>query len=67
MAICDGAQANRAFITMHFQDEKDAVSSTFTTTNPYSGHPHSFMMDSSVSCFNIESYFTSIIHVTINH
>lgn len=49
MAVCDGAQANRAFISMHFEDDKDAVSSSFTTTNPYSGEAHSFMMDSSVS------------------
>ena len=58
MAICDGAKANRVFIAMHFQDENDALSSSFTTTNPYSGHPHSFMMDSSVSYFNIEGCCT---------
>lgn len=60
MAICDGAQANRAFIAMHFQDEKHAVSSSFTTTNPYSGHPHSFMMDSSVSCLYVQCNCTHI-------
>ena len=49
LAICDGAQANRAFISMHFENDEDAVSSQFTTKNPYSGEPHSFMMDSSVS------------------
>jgi hypothetical protein len=49
MGICDGAQANRAFIQLHFDSDEDAINSKFTTTNPYSGRPHSFMMDSSVS------------------
>lgn len=49
MAICDGAQANRAFIALHFKSEEDATASMFTTMNPYSGEPHSFMMDPSVS------------------
>ena len=49
LAICDGAQANRAFIALHFEGEEDIIASMFTTMNPYSGEPHSFMMDPSVS------------------
>lgn len=49
MAICDGAQANRAFIALHFESEEDAIASMITTMNPYSGEPHSFLMDPSVS------------------
>ena len=49
MAICDGAQANKAFIALHFDGKEHCIASKFTTTNPYSGEPHSFMMDSSVS------------------
>jgi hypothetical protein len=49
MAVCDGAQANRAFIALHFDNEEDCAASMYTTTNPYSGEPHSFMMDYSVS------------------
>ena len=51
MAICDGVQANMTFIVMHFDDESHAVASNFTTTNPYDGLQHSFMMDSSVGYF----------------
>lgn len=49
MGICDGGQANRSFILLHFTSEKDAIEHNFTTENPYNEEPHVFMMDPSVS------------------
>ncbi len=49
MAICDGGQANRSFILLHFDSEEQAEASQYTTINPYNGEDHVFMMDPSVS------------------
>lgn len=49
MAICDGGQANRSLIAMHFSSNDDAIDKHFTTKNPYTGDSHVFMMDPSVS------------------
>lgn len=53
---CDGGQANRSFIQMHFKG-KDAVREKYTTTNIHTGQPLVFFLDSSVSltkcCSNI--------------
>ena len=49
MGVCDGAQANRAFILAHFEDENDAIEKGFTSPNPYTGGRHTFMMDPPVS------------------
>ncbi len=49
MGVCDGGQANRSMIMMHFESEEDAIKHKFITRNPYNGKPHVFMMDPSVS------------------
>jgi hypothetical protein len=48
MAICDGAQANRTFIQLHFGDHVDPFKTHFTTTNIYTGEPLILMVDPSV-------------------
>lgn len=45
---CDGGEANRSFIKMHFK-EKDPVNERFTTINPYTRKPMVFLLDPSVS------------------
>jgi len=46
---CDGGQANRSFIQLHFKG-KDAVKEKHnTTTNIHTGQPPVFFLDSSVS------------------
>eukprot|EP00112_Aurelia_sp_Birch-Aquarium-sp1_P011554 Seg2427.7 transcript_id=Seg2427.7/GoldUCD/mRNA.D3Y31 product="hypothetical protein" protein_id=Seg2427.7/GoldUCD/D3Y31 len=47
MAVCDGGQANRTFILLHFENEEHAIRSSFVTTNRYNGESHIFMMDPS--------------------
>lgn len=49
MGICDGGQANRSMILLHFDSEEDAISKEFVTINPYNEEAHAFMMDPSVS------------------
>lgn len=53
MGICDGGQANRTLILLHFESESDAINKQFTVENPYTGEPHVFMMDPSV-CISLE-------------
>ncbi|XP_031555949.1 uncharacterized protein LOC116292737 [Actinia tenebrosa] len=43
---CDGGQANRSFIQMHFKG-KDAIEDNFTTVNPYTRKPMVFILDPS--------------------
>lgn len=45
---CDGGQANRSFIEMHFKG-KDPIKESFTTVNPFSRKPMVFILDPSVS------------------
>lgn len=45
---CDGGEANRSFIKMHFKG-KDPVKERFTTINPYTRMPMVFLLDPSVS------------------
>ena len=58
---CDGGQANRSFIQMHFKG-KDPVKEKYTTTNIHTGQPLVFFLDSSVSllkcCKNIKKLST---------
>lgn len=42
---CDGGEANRSFIKMHFK-EKDPVNERFTTINPYTRKPMGFFVGS---------------------
>ena len=49
MGICDGGQANRTFILLHFESEEEADRNNYTTANPYNDKDHVFMMDPSVS------------------
>lgn len=43
---CDGGEANRTFVKMHFKD-KDAVKERFTTINPYTRKPMVSLLDPS--------------------
>ena len=52
MAICDGAQANRTFIQMHFEVD-DPLQLHFTTTNIYTGEPLIFVVDPSVRTYSL--------------
>jgi len=45
---CDGGEANRSFIKMHFKG-KDPVKEKFTAINPYTRKPMVFLLDPSVS------------------
>lgn len=47
---CDGGEANRSFIKMHFQG-KDPEEEKFTTINPYTRKPMVFLLDPSVSMY----------------
>ena len=47
---CDGGEANRSFIKMHFKGQ-DPVEERFTTINPYTRKPMVFLLDPSVSHF----------------
>lgn len=55
MGICDGGQSNRTLILLHFKSEQDAIEKKFTVENPYTGEPHTFMMDPSVSTSLLEN------------
>ena len=45
---CDGGEANRSFIKLHFKD-KDPFKELFTITNPYTKEPLYFILDFAVS------------------
>lgn len=45
---CDGGEANRSFIKMHFKG-KDPEVERFKTINPYTRKPMVFLLDPSVS------------------
>ena len=47
--ILDGAEVNRQFIKLHFEDEQDAVARKFVAQNVYTGQPMVFLMDPKVS------------------
>ena len=52
---CDGGEANRSFIKLHFQG-KNPEKERFTTINPYTRTPMVFMLDPSVSFHNFTKY-----------
>ena len=48
MAICDGAQANRTLIHLHFSDMVDPFKLSFIKAKIYTGEPLILMVDPSV-------------------
>ena len=53
--ILDGADVNRQFIKMHFED-CDPVENKFVTKNPFNGEPMVFIMDCKVQCVHYAEF-----------
>lgn len=55
--ILDGAEVNRQFIKLHFQDELDAVDEKFVAHNIYTGKPMVFLIDPKVGFCSVVHFF----------
>ena len=54
--ILDGAEVNRQFIKLHFDDECDAIERKFVAHNMFTGKPMVFLMDPKVSLVRLYTF-----------